>query len=152
MADEGADHTDMAEHRRPQPHQQAARHQCDQQRRPARHKKLESDTQRQGQQTEHQRRQIDLTQMLEHGAHAFERGGLTRQINAQQIGHLPQRNHHRSAQRETQHHRVRNEIYQCTEAHHPQQQLKYASDEGQQQDQHDVVLTGRDGERTDTGV
>ncbi len=90
--------------------------------------------------------------MLEHGGQAFEGGGLTRQINAQQIGHLPERNHHRSAQRETQHHRMRNEIHQRTEAHHPQQQLKHTGDEGQQQDQHDVVLTGRDGERADTGI
>ncbi|RMU39020.1 hypothetical protein ALP29_201394 [Pseudomonas syringae pv. avii] len=90
--------------------------------------------------------------MLKHGAQAFECRGLARQIDAQQIGHLPERNNDGSAQCETEHHRVRNEIHQRAEAHHPQQQLEDTGDKGQQQDQHDVVLAGRHGKRTDTGI
>ncbi len=69
--------------------------------------------------------------MFKHGAQAFECGGLTWQIDPQQIGHLPERNHDGSAQCETEHHRVRNEIHQRAEAHHPQQELEYTGNKGQ---------------------
>ncbi|MNT75070.1 hypothetical protein D3C72_2139350 [compost metagenome] len=90
--------------------------------------------------------------MFEKQDKAVQCGGLARQIQPQQVRQLTDGNHHGGAKGETEYHRMRDEIHQRAKAQQPQQPLENTGQECQQQDQHDVVLRGRNGQRTDAGV
>ena len=142
----------MAEHCRPQPDDQAAQGQGDQQRRPTGRQVFEQHAHQQGAQAQGQGGVVPLTAMLDQRQQAIDRRGLAWQIQPQQVGQLPQGNHHGSAEGEAQHHRVGDKIHQGAEAQQAQQPLEHSGEKGEQQDQGDVVLGARHGQRTDAGV
>ena len=81
-----------------------------------------------------------LAAVLDQCHQALDRRGLARQIQAQQVGQLAEGNHHGGAEGEPQHHRMGDEIHQRAEAQQAEQPLEHSGEEGQQQDQGDVVL------------
>ncbi len=64
---------------------------------------------------------------------------------------MPEGDDHGRAEGEAEHHRMRDEVHQGAEPQHAQQPLEDAGNEGQQQDQGDVVLAAGNGQRTDAG-
>ncbi|MNE41529.1 hypothetical protein D3C80_1356050 [compost metagenome] len=130
----------MAKHRGPQPHDDCAEHQRDQQARPARQQQFQGDAHCQCAEPQHQRRFIQRIDMTDQRHQAVERSRLIRQVQPQQIGQLPEGDHHRRAQGEPQHHGMGDEVHQGAEAQQAEQPLENASEERQQQDQCDVVL------------
>ncbi|MNF11894.1 hypothetical protein D3C80_2132260 [compost metagenome] len=72
--------------------------------------------------------------MFEQGDEIVQCGGLAGQVQAQQVGQLADGNHHRCAEGEAKHDRMRDEIDQRTEPQQTQQPLENPGQEGQQQD------------------
>jgi len=65
---------------------------------------------------------------------------------------LPQGDHYGGTQGETQHHRMGDKVHQRAEAQQAEQPLEYPGEEGQQQDEGDVVLGAWHGQWADAGV
>jgi hypothetical protein len=79
-------------------------------------------------------------EVFEHHQKAVQRRGLIGQVQPQQVRQLADGNHHRRAEGEAQHHRVRNEIHQGAKAQQSEQPLENAGEQCQKQDQGDVVF------------
>ena len=71
--------------------------------------------------------------MLAQAEQAHQRRGLAGDGETEQVGQLTDADHQCRAQGEAEHHRMRNEIHQRTEAQQAEQPLAYASQQGQQQ-------------------
>ncbi|MNE06863.1 hypothetical protein D3C80_994630 [compost metagenome] len=90
--------------------------------------------------------------MLDQRGQALDGGGLVRQLKPEQVGQLPQGNHHRGPEGETEHDRMGDKIHQRAEAQHAQQPLEQPGDKCEQQDKRDVVIAAWYGQGADGGV